>query len=121
MIGINQEAGGQRSRSRDTEADDTGYHAPLVRKGSKLRLARPEERSPRRLERPQTDWDILHGIIQAYRRGDTPVARAYLEQHAAQHTRRILDLLDVWATEMDDAELRREAETIRFGLRPIAR
>ena len=41
MIGINQEAGGQRGRSRGAEAEDTGYQAPLVRKGSKLRLARP--------------------------------------------------------------------------------
>jgi adenine-specific DNA methylase len=120
MIGINQEAGGQRGRSHGAEAEDTGYHAPLVRKGSKLRLARPEERNPRRLERPQTDWDILHGLIQAYRRGDTPVARAYLEQHASQHAWRILDLLEVWAAEMDDPDVRREAETIRFGLRPVA-
>jgi adenine-specific DNA methylase len=117
MIGINQEAGGQRGRSRGAEAEDTGYHAPLVRKGSKLRLVRPEERNPRRLERPQTDWDVLHGLIQAYRRGDTPVARAYLEQHASQHPRRIFGLLEVWAAEMDDPDLRREAETIRFGLR----
>jgi len=121
MIGTNQEAAGQRSRSRGAEAEDRGYHAPLVRKGSKLRLARPEERNARCLERPQTDWDILHGVILAYRRGDTPVARAYLEQHAPQHTRRILDLLGVWATEMDDPDLRREAHTIRFGLRPITR
>jgi len=120
MIGINQEATGQRSRSRGAEAEDLGYHAPLVRKGSKLRLVRPEERNARRLERPQTDWDILHGVILAYRRGDAPVARAYLEQHAPQHTRRLLDLLGVWATEMDDPDLRREAHTIRFGLRPIA-
>ena len=119
MIGINQEAAGQRGRSRGAEAEDLGYHAPLVRKGSKLRLARPEERNARRLERPQTDWDILHGVILAYRRGDTPVARAYLEQHAPQHPRRMLDLLGVWATEMDDPDLRREAHTIRFGLRPI--
>jgi adenine-specific DNA methylase len=119
MIGINQEAAGQRGRSRGAEAEDLGYHAPLVRKGSKLRLARPEERNTRRLERPQTDWDILHGVILAYRRGDAPVARAYLEQHAPQHARRMLDLLGVWATEMDDPDLRREAHTIRFGLRPI--
>jgi putative DNA methylase len=116
MIGINQEAGRQRRRS-SAEAEDTGFHAPLVRKGSKLRLARPDERNPHRLERPQTDWDILHGVIQAYRRGDTPVARAYLEQHAPQHPQCILDLLDIWTAEMDQPDLRREAETIRFGLR----
>jgi hypothetical protein len=97
-----------------------GYHAPLVRKGSKLRLARPEERNAHRLERPQTDWDIIHGVIQAYRTGDIPVARAYLERHAPQHTRRIVDLLDVWAAEMADPDLRREAQLLLFGLRRMA-
>jgi adenine-specific DNA methylase len=120
MIGTNQETEGHRGRSRGAETADLGYHAPLVRKGSKLRLARPEERNARRLAQPQTDWDVLHGVIQAYRRGDVPVARAYLKRHAPQHSRRILDLLDLWAAEMDDAELRREAEIIHFGLRPVA-
>lgn len=120
MIGINQEAGGQRSRSRGAAAEDTGYHAPLLRKGSKLRLARPDERHPRRMADPQTDWDILHGLLLAYRRGDLPVARAYLEAHAPQHQSRMLDLLDVWAAEMTDPDLKREAETLRFGLRPQA-
>jgi len=32
MIGINQEAEGRRGRSRGAEAEDLGYHAPLVRK-----------------------------------------------------------------------------------------
>ena len=63
MIGINQKASGQRSRARGAAAEDEGFHAPLVRKGSKLRLALPEERHPRRLTQPQTDWDILHGIM----------------------------------------------------------
>ena len=82
MIGINQEASGQRSRARGAAAEDDGFHAPLVRKGSKLRLALPEERHPRRLAHPQTDWDILQGMILAFRRGDIPVARAYLDEHA---------------------------------------
>jgi putative DNA methylase len=120
MIGINQEASGQRSRARGAAAEDSGLHAPLVRKGSKLRLALPEERHPRRLDHPQTDWDILHGLIMAFRRGDIPVARAYLDEHAPQHQARILDLLDVWATEMAHPELKREAETLRFGLRRMA-
>jgi putative DNA methylase len=120
MIGINQEATGQRSRARGAAAEDDGFHAPLVRKGSKLRLALPEERHPRRLTHPQTDWDILHGLIAAFRRGDIPVARAYLDEHAPQHQSRILDLLDVWAAEMDHPDLKREAETLRFGLRPMA-
>jgi putative DNA methylase len=120
MIGINQEAGGQRSRARGAAAEEEGFHAPLVRKGSKLRLALPEERHPRRLSHPQTDWDILHGLIAAYRRGDIPVARAHLDEHALQHQSRILDLLNVWTAEMDHPDLKREAETLRFGLRPMA-
>jgi putative DNA methylase len=120
IIGINQEAGGQRRRSGGAAAEEEGFHAPLVRKGSKLRLALPEERHPRRLDQPQTDWDILHGLIMAFRRGDIPVARAYLDAHAPQHQSRILDLLDVWAAEMDHPERKREAETLRFGLRPQA-
>jgi adenine-specific DNA methylase len=116
MIGINQNAGGRRGRSRGASAEDSGYHAPLVRKGSKLRLAAPEERNAKRLERPQTDWDILHGMIESYRKGDIPVARAYLEEHANENTHRILDLLNVWAQEMADPDLRREMETLRFGL-----
>jgi len=53
MIGINQEAGGQRSRTRGAAAEEEGFHAPLVRKGSKLRLALPEERHPRRPRLPR--------------------------------------------------------------------
>jgi putative DNA methylase len=120
MIGINQEATGQRSRARGVAAEDDGFHAPLVRKGSKLCLALPEERHPRRLAHPQTDWDILQGMILAFRRGDIPVARAFLDEHAPQHQVRILDLLDVWAAKMVHPDLKREAETLCFGLRPIA-
>ncbi|MBC7343792.1 MAG: hypothetical protein H5U02_15335, partial [Clostridia bacterium] len=97
--------------------EDTGYYAPLIRRGSKLRLARPEERNQRRMERPQTEWDILQGLILAYREGDVPVARAYLGQHAEGREQVILDLLSVWAGEMADDRLRREAEAIRFGLK----
>ncbi len=59
FIGINTEARAGR-RAQRASAEDTGFHAPLVRKGAKLRLARPDERNPRRLEHPQTEWDILH-------------------------------------------------------------
>jgi len=117
MIGINQEASGQRGRSQGAGAEEKGYHAPLIRKGSKLRLAYPEQRNPKRLESPQTDWDIIHGLIQHYRKGDIPVARAYLDQHAKEHSPRILDLLHVWTKEMDDPDLRREGETLLFGLK----
>jgi len=115
MIGVNQQGTGRRSRG--AHAETTGFHAPLVRKGSKLRLARPEERNENRLANPQTHWDILHGVIQSFRDGDIPVARAYLERHAADHRGKILDLLRVWAGEMDDQGLRKEAEAILFGLK----
>ncbi len=114
MIGINDERKGS-SRSRDDE--EIGYHAPLVRSGSKLRLVKPEERHPKRIEDPQTEWDILHGVLLAYREGDVPVARAYLERHAGGTIRVIMDLLAVWAAEIADKDLKREAEALLFGLR----
>jgi adenine-specific DNA methylase len=116
IIGINQDAGSQR-RNTSREAESTGYHAPLIRKGSKLRLARPEERHARRLEHPQTEWDVLHGLIMAYRHGDIPVARAYLQQHANSRQQVILDLLHVWAAGTSDETLRKEGQTIVFGLK----
>ena len=116
MIGINDESRGRRG-GRGGGAGDTGYHAPLLRRGSKLRLALPEERNKKRLENPQTEWDVLHGLILAYREGDVPVARAYLAQHAEGRLQLMLDLLFVWAAEMADEELRKEAGAILFGLK----
>ena len=115
MTGINDEIRG--SRTGRGSAQETGYHAPLVRRGSKLRLARPEERSKKRVDNPQTEWDVLHGLILAYREGDVPVARAYLAQHAPAREQVILDLLSVWAAQMAEEELRREAGAILFGLK----
>lgn len=115
FIGINQEATGRRAQGAG--ADAQGFAAPLARKGSKLRLTLPEERDPRRLERPQTDRDRLHGALLAYRRGELPVARQYLSTHAADRTERIADLLAVWAREMDNDKARTEAENLLFGLR----
>lgn len=120
MIGINRESGGGTARSRGAGEQDMGYHAPLVRAGSKLRLAKPEERDERRMEQPQTDWDVLHGLIQAYRRGDAPVARGYLNRHAGENPAKVLDLLDVWAAEVSVEGLRKEAEAMRFDLNPRA-
>ncbi|MBW1989839.1 MAG: DUF1156 domain-containing protein [Deltaproteobacteria bacterium] len=115
FIGLNTEASAGK-RSAGARAEDTGFHAPLVRKGSKLRLAKPEERHQRRLEHPQTEWDILHGVIMAFRKGDAPVARAYLDRHAEGKKERLQDLLHVWAAEMPDDTLRKEADAILFGL-----
>ena len=66
---------------------------------------------------PQTDWDRLQGLILAYREGDIPVARAYLQTHAAEHAERILDLLEVWAAEARDPERQKEARMMLYGLR----
>ncbi len=116
MIGINQEAGGSSRRSRGAAAEEAGYHAPLVRSGSKLRIARPEERNEKRLRQPQTDWDLLQGLIQDYRRGGAPVAHKYLEQHGGGNPQRVIDLLGVWAAEVPEEKLGKEAETLRYDL-----
>lgn len=117
MVGMNSDAAsGRRRRTTSEEAEESGYHAPLVLKGSKLRLALPDERNPKRLEQPQTEWDILHGLLTEYQRGDVPVARAYLNRHAEGRQGPILDLLHVWAEEMPDEKLRKEAQTLLFGL-----
>jgi len=115
MIGINDESRGRNTGRNNVE--DTGCYAPLLRRGSKLRLALPEERNKKRIENPQTEWDLLHGLLLAYREGDVPVARAYLAQQAKGRERIILDLLFVWASEMADEGLRKEAEAVLFGLK----
>ncbi|MBW1953788.1 MAG: hypothetical protein JRI66_12045 [Deltaproteobacteria bacterium] len=113
MIGINPAGPGRRSRRAPAEI--TGFHAPLVGRGSKLRLARPEERNDNRLAHPQTDWDVFQGLIMAHRQGDVPVARAYLTRHAPNRQELILDLLKVWTVEIDDPGLKKEGESILFG------
>lgn len=117
FIGVNQETTARRTQG--TKAEERGFAAPLARKGSKLRLALPEERDPRRLDAPQTDWDRLHGLLLAHRRGELPVARQYLATHAAATGERIIDLLAVWTREMADETTRREAEGLLFGLRQL--
>jgi hypothetical protein len=106
----------QATTRRGAQVQSEGFHAPLVRSGSKLRLAAPEERDTRRLDRPQTDWDLLHGCIQQYKEGGIPLARPYLEEHAGASRTRILDLLQVWATEQDDPDRKKVAEQILFDL-----
>ncbi|MBW1804752.1 MAG: DUF1156 domain-containing protein, partial [Deltaproteobacteria bacterium] len=116
FIGINTAARSGR-RSQQARAEDTGFYAPLVRKGSKLRLAGPDERNKRRLENPQTEWDLLQGLVVAYRKGDIPVARGYLSRHAEGREERVLNLLAVWAAEMPDEKQRKEAQAMVFGLK----
>lgn len=112
-IGYATEAAGRRASRSD---DIVGYHAPMVRRGSNLRLALPDERNARRIASPQHEWDVLQGMILKYREGDVPVARAYLTEHADGEQTKILDLLRVWMNEMDDEDLRKEGETMLFGL-----
>jgi len=113
MIGINAES----SLSSAREDEQEGFYAPLVSKGSKLRLALPEERNPRRLENPQSEWDVLHGLIMAYREGDMPVARAYLQKQAEGKEQKIIDILKVWADGCGSDTLQKEAERILFSLK----
>lgn len=115
LLGYNQEATGRRGQAQ--AGDDVGYHAPVVRKGSKLRLALPAERSAKRLERPQSLWDVMQGALVKYAQGDIPVARAYLEAHAKDHIERVTDLLEVWALECGDRALKKAADGLLFGLR----
>ena len=112
MIGINDEKTGRTRNDDDTE----GYFAPLVKKGSKLRLALPEERNERRLQEPQNEWDIMQGVIMAYREGDIPVARAYLQRQASGHEDKVIAVLRVWADGCDNEALTKEARRILFGL-----
>jgi len=115
MVGINDARRG--ARAGRGPAGDGGYHAPLLRRGSKLRLALPEERDTRRIENPQTEWDVLQGMLLAYREGDVPVARAYLDQHAEAKKQVLMDLLAVWASRVSGEELSKEAKALLFGLR----
>ena len=115
FIGVNTTtATGRRTAAR---AEEQGFAAPLVRQGSKLRIAAPGERDERRLlQAPQTEWDLLHGLLVSYARGDLPVARAFLDQKAAGRKELVIDLLHVWAEEVTDETLRRQARELHFGL-----
>ena len=116
MVGVNTEIRGRRSVAGQA-AEEKGYAAPLVKKGSTLRLAKPEERSIKRLSNPQSDWDVLHGLLIKYREGDIPVARAYLEEQREGNENTVLDLLTVWGEEAETPEARNEARALLFGLR----
>ena len=95
---------------------ETSY-APVVLNGSKLRILLPEERNQKRLENPQTEWDILQGVIMAFRDGDIPVARAYLHNHTAGNEAKIIALLRVWGDNCGSNELKKETDRILYGLK----
>ena len=114
MIGINDE---KRMKKGTSEDEESGYYAPVVKKGSKLRLVLPEERIKRRLDNPQNEWDIMQGVIMAFREGDVPVARAYLQRNAEGSEDKIFGMLRVWAEGCGSEELKKEARRILFGLK----
>lgn len=111
-IGIAQE----RTTRGSSSNQSAGFYAPLVSRGSRLRIAKPEERNSRRLENPQSEWDVAQGVIMAYRSGDIPVARAYLNRNATGSDRKILDILSVLSDGID-GEPRKEIRRILYGLR----
>ena len=113
MIGINA-----AHTTRRGQIDDfAGYYAPVIKKGGKLKLVLPEERIAKRLESPQNQWDMMQGVIMAFRKGDIPVARAYLNKHAGGNEDKVIGVLKVWADGCGSDELQREAQNILFGLK----
>lgn len=85
-------------------------------KRTKMRLACPDERHPKQLEHPQSEWDLLHGMLMSHQEGDVPVARAYLHRNAEGNEDFSKDLLQVWAAENTDEDLRKETQSLLFGL-----
>jgi len=114
FIGVNRDVGA--GRAAGAGAEETGFAAPLVRKGSKLRLALPEERDPRRMKSPQTEWDLLCGLILAYRTGAEVSARGYMERLARDKASVVKALLRVWTDRVGQEDLKKEGESILFGL-----
>ena len=102
---------------RQTGDEAAGYYAPIIKAASKLRLARPEERHPNRIEHPQQEWDVLCGLLLAYRDGDIPVARAYLAQHAPGQDEKYRALLKIWADHCGEEALKKEAQRLLFGMK----
>lgn len=106
-----------RIAARDA-IESTGYQAPLVISGSKVRLIMPRERDRERLlDRPQTQWDMLHGVILSYQSGDMPSVRSYLDRYPTRQVDIVIDLLSVWLEQVGDERLAKEARAILFGLR----
>ena len=90
--------------------------APLVKKGSKLRLLKPEQRLRERLDNPQTLWDILCGLIVTYRDGGVVAGRNYVSKHQHAESSALRGLLKVWANECRDEDLQKEARLIDYEL-----
>ena len=59
----------------------------------------------------------MQGVIMAYREGDIPVARAYLQKHAKGHEDKITGILQVWAGGCGSEDLKKETRRILYGLK----
>ena len=59
----------------------------------------------------------MQGMIMAYREGDIPVARAYLQRQAEGREDKVIGVLRVWADGCGEEDLRKEAQRILFGLK----
>lgn len=92
------------------------YYAPLIKRGSLLRLALPEERHKVCFDNPQTEWDLLQGMIMAYREGMEISARGYIQNKTGEKASIVKSLLNVWAEEVAEEALKKEARAIQFGL-----
>ena len=99
-----------------TQQAGATYAAPLVKSGSRVRLAAPEERHLVRLEKPQTAWDRLHGLIAAYREGEDVLVRAYFEKQCLDQAQMLMDLLAVYRAEIADEKFQKEVDWVRFAL-----
>jgi len=112
FIGVNTL---RSARAAGARAEDEGFDAPLLRSGSMLRLALPEERAARRMEAPQTEWDLLHGLLRAFREGGEVAARGFAERHAREKRSSLLALLRIWAAQVAEDGLKKEAEALLFA------
>jgi putative DNA methylase len=62
-------------------------------------------------------WDILQGLIVAFRKGDVPVALGYVGRHGEGKEDLVKDLLEAWTAEMHNEDLRKEGRALLFGLK----
>lgn len=101
------------------EVGASGGYAPLVLNRGKMSILLPEQRQEDRLlERPQSEWDLLQGVLLSYRRGDVPQALSYLDRHCAAKRRVVLALLELWKHYAPTQALQKEAALILFGVTP---
>lgn len=113
------EPGSFAAHAAPKEVGASGGYAPLVLNRGKMSILLPEQRhEDRLLERPQSEWDLLQGVLLSYRRGDVPQALSYLDRHCAAKRRVVLALLELWKHYAPTQALQKEAALILFGVTP---